>query len=306
MFYFWWKWAASPVCSVNCLGKTFIINKNEGISSVANELAKENLIHNSLAFKIYSVINKTNNRIQAGEFKLNPQMSMAEISRQLTHGTADLWVTIIEGWRKEEVAAKLAESGLANYNIQEFLEKTKNLEGKIFPDTYLIPKTASIDKIIEMISKNYQKKAGTVDNKTLILASIIEREVPRPEDRPIIAGILLKRLKTDWLLQVDATVQYAIATQQLNNGAMKQSSNFNWWPKNLSKADLAIKSSFNTYLNLGFPPTPICNPGLDAIKAAQNPAQTDYWYYLSDNSGLTHFAKTIEEHNQNVAKYLGK
>ena len=306
LLYLWWHWAASPVCFQNCQNQTFTIDKGEGVGSIANRLEKAGLIHNHLAFRIATLYFKTSTKIQAGDYRLNPQMSLTEIAQQLTHGTLDIWLTIIEGWRREQVAQKLTQGGLVNFDSSPFMEKTVGLEGQLFPDTYLISKTADADEIIKMMTKNFQKKAGLVDNKTLILASLVEREMPHNQDRPVVAGILLKRIKAGWPLQVDATVQYAIATQQYNNIAIKQSSNFNWWPKGLTQIDLKIKSPFNTYLNLGLPPAPICNPGLGTIQAAQNPVSTEYWYYLSDSSGVTHFAKTIEEHNQNIQKYLLK
>src|SRR5581483_2493272 len=118
-------------------------------------------------------------------------------------------------------------------------------------------------------------------------ASIIERETKSEEERPIVAGILLKRINAGWPLQADATIQYALG---------------NWDPVNAD--DLKIQSPYNTYLNTGLPPTPICNPGLSSINAAKNPTQSNYWYYLHDKDGQIHYATTIDEQNANIAKYL--
>ena len=305
LLFFWWSLALSPVCSVNCQNQVFVVYKGEGISSVADRLNKAKFIRDPFVFKAISFYLKINNQIQAGDYRLSPQMSVSEIAKELTHGTIDVWVTLVEGWRREQTAEKIAQSGLDNFDKKEFLEKTKNLEGELFPDTYLIPKIADTAKIIDIITRNFNKKVESVPKNTLILASIIEREVPHQEDRPIIAGILLKRLKASWPLQIDATVQYALASAKCMVPLQgEQSTKCDWWPKNLTKTDLLIKSPYNSYLNRGLPPAPSSSPGLDAIKAAQNPVQTDYWYYLSDSSGITHYAKTIEEHNQNIQKYL--
>jgi UPF0755 protein len=139
------------------------------------------------------------------------------------------------------------------------------------------------------------KKTGLTTDETVVLASIVEREGRSREDRPVIAGILLKRLKTDWPLQVDATLQYALGYQTFEK---------TWWKKELNNDDKKIKSLYNTYLYTGLPPKPICNPGLESLRAVIYPTESDYWYYLHDPSGTVHYAATIEEHNANITKYL--
>lgn len=138
-----------------------------------------------------------------------------------------------------------------------------------------------------------QAASLTPDN-VLILASLVEREARASADRPIIAGILLKRLRDGHPLQVDATVQYAIGYTHSDG----------WWRKELTTDDLKFKSPYNTYINAGLPPGAICNPGLSSITAVIHPTPTDYYYYLSDKSGQMHYARTLEEHNANIARYL--
>jgi UPF0755 protein len=140
-----------------------------------------------------------------------------------------------------------------------------------------------------MMSKNFVNRVGDISDENLILASLVEREVRVDTDRKIVAGIILKRLKADWPLQIDATIQYVLGNKN------------DWWPKNI---DTKFESKYNTYLNPGIPPTPICNPGLRSIEAVLSPQNTNYWYYISDDQGVTHFAKTLAEHNLNVDKYL--
>jgi UPF0755 protein len=300
----WWQWATAPFCVNNCQAKIFVISKGESLSSVAKRLEEENLIRSSFAFQILATKEGIVRKIQAGDFRLNPQMTPLEIARELTHGTLDRWVTIIEGLRREQIAEKFEEAGFENFKKEEFLERSKNLEGKLFPDTYLIPKDANAQEIIEILTKNFFKKTPMPSKEVLILSSIVEREAKFEEDRPIVAGILLKRLKNGWPLQADATVQYAVANKQSSSLTIEQLKNFDWWPKNLTREDLKIKSPYNTYLYPGLPPAPICNPGLKAIEAVLNPVETDFWFYLSDKEGKMHYAKTAEEHQENIKRYL--
>ncbi len=297
----WWSWATSPACQKDCQAKIFVVEKGESLGSVSQRLENEHLVRSSLAFQILSTKEGITRKIQAGDFRLNPKMVPLEIARELTHGTLDRWVTIIEGLRREQIAEKLSESGLEKFSKEEFLEESKNLEGKLFPDTYLIPKDADAKKIVEIFTKNFQKKTPLPSKEVLILASIVEREARFKDDRPIVAGILLKRLEKDWALQADATIQYAVAS---HNSQLTTHNSIDWWPKNLTREDLKIKSSYNTYLYPSLPPGPICNPGLAAIEAVLNPAETDYWFYLSDSQGNMHYAKTSEEHEENISKYL--
>jgi len=302
--FFWWKWATSSVDFQSSTKNNFVIRRGEKLSSIAQRLEKEGLIRNSLVFKIIVYTQGLKGKIQAGSFQISSGWNLYEIAKALTLGTEDIWLTFPEGWRKEEFARRLA-ANIENFNIEEFLVLTKDLEGHLFPDTYLIPKTASASAIIKILTNNFEKKTRDlrVSYQDLILASIVEREVKYEGDRAVVAGILIKRLKEGWPLQVDATVQYAIANEQFENLTIEQLENFDWWPK-VTKDSLEIDSFYNTYKYKGLPPTPICNPGLAAIKAVLNPLSSDYWFYLSDNKGKIHFAKTIEEHQENINKYL--
>lgn len=296
----------SSVCNIDCKSKIFVINKGESLGSIAQRLEEEKLIRSSVAFQILASQQSLSRKIQAGDFRINPKMRPSEIIQELTHGTLDHWVTLLEGWRREEIAEKLASelgSEESKFKEAKFLELSKNLEGQLFPDTYLLPKDVDAQRVLAILNHNFEKKTADLKptKQALILASIIEREAKYDQDRPIIAGILLRRLNAGWPLQADATVQYAVATNRcpLITGSCEE-----WWPRKLTKEDLQIKSSYNTYLFRGLPPAPIANPGLAAIKAALQPKETGYWYYLSDKDGRMHYAETIEEHNQNIEKYL--
>jgi UPF0755 protein len=287
----------------NDAGSTiFVINKGEGLNSIIKRLAAEDLIRNKLVFYAIALQKGIEKKVQAGDFKLSKKMSAQEVAEVITHGTLDEWVTIVEGLRKEEVAQKLAQQ--FTFSEISFIEQAK--EGQLFPDTYLIPKTATIDMIIQMMESNFQKKMAEArkerpfekrsDREILILASLVEREAKFADDRRLVASIILKRAQSDWPLQLDATIQYGLGYQRKEK---------TWWKRELSVEDLKVDNTYNTYERKGFPPAPICNPGLDSIKAAVTAdPNTPYWYYVNDKKGRIHVAKTLEEHNENIRQYV--
>jgi len=312
--FFWWKTNISAVSSQqSAISKIFVVKKGESLSLVANRLEKEGLIRSALVFKILVSTQGLANKIQAGDFRLNSSLTTQEIAEILTHGTLDVWLTFPEGWRREEYGQRLA-ANLEDFDYQEFLNLTENLEGKLFPDTYLVPTDASPSAVVKILTNNFEKKTKDlkISRQELILASIVEREARAEEDRSIVAGILLKRWQKNWALQADATIQYAKANVECRMPARQASpgeaggenGECEWWAKKLTKEDLNIDSPYNTYKYKGLPPKPICNPGLAAIKAVLNPVETDFWFYLSDSQGKMHYAKTAEEHEENISKYL--
>ncbi len=211
-------------------------------------------------------------------------------------------VTLLEGWRKEEMATKLnKELGIKN---QDFLKVAK--EGYMFPDTYFFEENASASAVAKRLEDTFElkysddlkakiKKLGLTEEEGVILASIVEREARSDAVRTKVAGILLKRFKIDMGLNADATIQYALGYQEDEKS---------WWKRHLSLDDLKIKSPYNTYLYKGLPPTPICNPSLSSLKAvASADPKTPYLYYYHDSQGNSYYAKTLEEHNNNVANH---
>lgn len=297
----WFNRAVSPVSAASTESKIFVVKKGEALRTVAARLKEEGLIRDPLAF--FLIIKKSGSAttIQAGDFRLSPAMNAYEILDQLQHGTLDIWVTFLEGWRKEEVGQKLEEE--LNVAAEEFLPLAK--EGYLFPDTYLMPKDASASAVISIMQSNFDKKTAElqdeIENQGLtvtegvILASIVEREGRTDSDRPVIAGILLKRLREGWALNVDAALQYALGYQEDEK---------TWWKKSLTLEDKEIASPFNTYTHAGLPPSPISNPGLGSLTAVARPVESSYWFYLHDPQGQAHFAVTLEEHNENIVRYL--
>ena len=298
----WFNKEIEPASRTVQPAKEFVIPKGESLRSITNRLEQEGLIRSSVAFFILTRFGGTAEKIQAGIFHLSQSMDARTIASTLTRGSTDVWVTTLEGWRAEEVAQELAKT----FSIPEKEFLRLSYEGYLFPDTYLIPREASTASIIKQLTSNFDKRVdktlrdgftrqGLTLNQAITLASIVEREGRTDEDRPVIAGILLKRLKADWPLQADATLQYALGYQSKDK---------TWWKKEITEEDKAVDSAFNTYKNTHLPPTPIANPGLAAIKAVAHPKETDYWYYLHDTKGEVHYAKTLEEHQKNIQKYL--
>ncbi len=296
----WWKNGVSPADPSDKTSKIFVIGKGEGIREIANNLKGKGLIRDPIVFFLLTKKVGFDKEIQAGDFSLNPSMSLYTIVQTLTHGTLDVWVTIPEGMRATEIA------GILSKDIPTYKPQWQNIlatnEGYLFPDTYLIPKDADINLITALMKNNFDKKYATLDasrsnlskNEIVTIASIVEREAKFPEDRALVASVILNRLKIGMKLDIDATIQYALGYQDAQRS---------WWKKNLTTDDLNIDSAYNTYKNPGLPPTPISNPGLSALRAVVNPAQTNYLYYISDKSGHLHFSKTIEQQNANIQKY---
>lgn len=302
-FFLYYREGTLPVDKKSQESKIFVIRQGENLNTIANNLADQKLIRNKVVF--YLVVKRLGieRTIQAGDFRLSPAMDSHDIAKALTHGTLDVWITLIEGMRKEEVAQVVSQ----NLNIPEteFLKYAR--EGFLFPDTYLIPKTATAVAVIKIFEANFNKKfdedlikkAGgknlTVD-QVITLASLVEREAKFDEDRSKVASVLLARLKNNMKLDIDATVQYMLGYQ---------SEDKSWWKKELTFADLELISPYNTYKNAGLPPGPIANPGLATIQAVVNADENGpYLFYVSDQSGHLHFARNLEEHNKNIRIYL--
>lgn len=296
----WWSNGLSPVSPSEKTSTVFIIQKGSGLKEIANNLKKRNLIKNRIVFFIYTRMGKFESKIQAGSFRLSKSMNVEEIAQNLTHGTLDVWITIPEGKRATEIAETLSEKML-EYDSSWSYKLNLN-EGYLFPDTYLIPKNATIETIVNQMRENFDQKYASLNVKNsqlsqreiVIIASLIEREAITDAEKPIIAGVLMNRLNAGIALQVDATIQYAKGKNPINN---------KWWEPVTIDEYKSVKSNYNTYLFAGLPPGPISNPGIVAIRAAASPSETNYLYYLHDQKGIIRYAKTFSEHNANIAKY---
>ncbi len=305
----------------------FTVRQGESTGEIAENLAQEGLISSPWIFKYYARFRGMDDKIEAGRYALNSDMTMREILETLTRATGaeEVTFTVREGLRLEEVAAALEEQGIVtaadfeaalkgtyNYDFLADRPTGASLEGYLFPDTYSIPRTFTATQVVDFMLQNFDRKFSLDMRQTakahdltifqvVTLASIIEREAVVDGERPIVASVYLNRLTAGMALDADPTVQYGLGYSERQQ---------RWWPQiyfdelnitNLSELD----NPYNTYLYAGLPPGPICGPGLASLQAVVSPAQTDYYYFVAkgDGSGEHAFAKTLEEHQANVAKY---
>lgn len=304
-----WAWYFSQTAppSTSREEKRFVITKGSSATKIAKDLEEAGLIKSALAFKVYTQLNGISGNIPPGEFSIPQNLNIEQLISHLRKGPTELWVTIPEGLRREEIVEKVIEQleikDAAAFR-QEFLSLTEGDEGYLFPDTYLFPKEATAERVVNLLKSTFNAKftyagKGVLSREeAVILASIIERETITDEERPIVAGVLLNRMDQGWPLQADATAQYALGTARCRGKV-----DCDWWVPPL-RANLEVNSPYNTYVINGLPPAPISNPGLSSLNAAANPAETDYMFYIHDRNGKIHFAQTLEQHNQNVQKYL--
>ena len=269
--------------------KLFSVEKGESLFKIADNLGKEDLIKNKSFFDFYIFIKGTQRKLQAGEYYLSPSENVPTIAKKIISGdVAKMVVTIPEGFTVKQIEERL------NLKLPG-----ENLEGFLFPDTYQFPIGVSGEEVVSKMRDNFDKKL-TADlreeiknqKKTIFeiitMASLIEKEVKTKEDKEVVSGILWKRLKNNIPLQVDATIFYITGKKTTE----------------ISIEETKIDSLYNTYKYKGLPLGPVCNPGLESIKAAIYPKNSEYWYYLSTPEGETIFSKTLEEHNIAKAKYL--
>ena len=256
--------------------------------------------------KIYLKFENLSSSLQAGSYNLPKNLSIKEIIESLQNGRdPEIWVTIPEGLRKDEIADRIAKE-ISGFSKERFLALTtdktfidsldmpvemSDLEGYLFPDKYSFAQGVTEEDIIKRMIENFKTKVGTDDSyEDIIFASIVEREGYDETDRPIIAGIVTKRYAEGWKLGLSTTVLYYFKS---------------WDEEILTSEDLADTSNpYNTYALLGLPPTPICNPGLESINAIRNPVETNYYYFIRGNDNVTHYGITHEDHLENISKYL--
>ncbi len=287
------------ITGVNSVG--FSVPKNSSVGEIAEILRSKKVIIDPFGFTLIVRALKSDRNLKSGNYRISRVKNVFEIISILEEGVPQkqVKVTIPEGFTVYDIARRLKENGIiANEN--DFIEKAKQFEGYLFPDTYFFYKGESPEKIIdamksrfyEVLPGNYEemaKKKGLTLKEAVILASIVEKEAKFDKDRPLVASVFLNRLKIGMPLQSDATVNYALKSNKL-------------W---LSQKDLDVDSPYNTYKYTGLPPGPICNPGLKSLLAVVNAPKTDYYYFLTKPDGEAVFERTLEEHNRNIRKYYG-
>lgn len=282
--------------------------------NIAGILKSDDVIRNRLAFAILSYWH-FRRPLEAGEYQIAEQMNSRQVFWMIVHGKVYVHVIVIpEGWTSFDIGDDLEKEGICSKNefasvvadpslVKDFAPGARSLEGFLFPSTYEFTRHTTCEQAAatmvhefrsvlekESPSGTTQLPSGLSLVQTVTLASLVERETPNPDERPLIAGLFLNRLKKGYPLQCDPTVQYA----WLLEGHIVE---------DLHPADLHIESPYNTYLHPGLPPGPIANPGEAALHAALYPEKTDYLYFVANTEGGHFFSKTLAEHNRNVARY---
>jgi UPF0755 protein len=295
------------------LTKVIYIKKGTNLKRVSEILEQERVIKNRHFFILLTTALGKKSKVKAGEYEFHTRMLPMEVLDVLVEGQVKRHlVTIPEGYTLFQITQLLEDLNLVEK--KEFLQKASssifinalelpqfagpNLEGYLFPDTYHLFKEMDPEEVIRMMVHQFKKvfgpdlahqasELGISEREAVILASIIEKETPLPEEKPLISAVFHNRLKRKIPLQSDPTVIYGIK-------------NFNG---NLTKEHLMKPTPYNTYLIVGLPPTPICNPGKESLLAAVRPAPVPYLYFVSKNDGSHFFSSDSEEHNRAVWKY---
>jgi UPF0755 protein len=299
--------------------QAFSVGQGESVAMVCIRLEQDGIISDAELFRIYLVYSGLDRQLQSGEYLLSGQMTPMEIAADLLDATPrDATVSILAGWRIEEVAANVAASGLnvtadeilalAYAPLPEFftdlpISEAASLEGYLYPGVYSIPREANAITVMETIlaafSENVTQemldgfeRQGLTVQEAVTLASIVEKEAVLDEEKPQIASVFYNRLRDGMRLETDPTVQYALGYQDAWGS---------WWKSPLNAEDLAIDSPYNTYQVFGLPPTPLDNPGQASLRAVAFPAETPYYFFRAacDDSGRHNFAITYEEHLNN-------
>lgn len=288
-----------------------IIPRGSTTSDVAQALRREGVISNAFAFRVLLRMRGLDRRVEAGEYAFTPRESLDDVVQKLVEGRARVatWVTIPEGYTSSEIAEDLAQHKLgAQQAYREYFARstidlggvrTKSLEGYLFPSTYLFPLGATppqaADILVDQFRKELPSDAATQARRMgytlpqiVTVASLVEREAKADDERALIAGVIYNRLRKGMPLDIDASIEYIFPHHKTE----------------ITRADLRINSAYNTYLHAGLPPTPIANPGLPSLLAALHPRHSDYYYYVYKGNGHHAFARTLQEHEANVSRYL--
>ena len=289
------------------------IQPGTGSASMGRRLAEAGVVRSGDVFRIAVWLRGSGRRLQAGEYRFDRPMTAAEVVDKIARG--DVYVralTFREGLTVREMAALFESAGFGT--AAEFMAASRNaalirgldpeardLEGYLFPDTYTLPRTTTAAQLVERMVARFQKtmtpelqaQAAARDlsvRELVTLASLVEKETGKPEERTIVAGVYTNRLRIGMGLQCDPTVIYALMLAGRYDG-------------NIRKGDLQIDSPYNTYRYAGLPPGPIAAPGEASLQAAANPADVPYLYFVSRNDGSHVFATTLDEHNRNVNEF---
>lgn len=279
----------------------FEVRAGQGFREIIGNLRNRGLVRSSSVAELYALLDGAAFRMQPGLYRVSPAMSTPAIVGALASGSArEVAVTIPEGSNLYDIDRILADALVIRRGELINFHASRPLEGTLFPDTYRFFAGTDVKIVVQKFLDNFNAKAAPLlaadrahADQDLVIASMIEKEVPDPNDEKLVAGILWKRLRAGMPLDVDAAVCYAIQGKSpLAEPAC-------------APLDLKIDSPYNTYLYKGLPPGPIGNPGITALTAAVHPKSSPYWFYLSDPAtGKTIFSQTLDEQHRNTLKYL--
>ena len=308
---------------------TVTVEEGAGVREIGDELEDQGVIDSAIQFRVLVDLLGFERMLQAGEYEFDPDTPALQVVYRMRRGiVSPLFVTVVEGWRLEQIADALDEQGVISRDdfleaavagnfagVEEFdflrrLRPATPLEGYLFPATYFYRRgdTAEdvIQRMLEALNENFTPELrsqaldqGLTMHGVLTLASIIEREAKVPDERPIMAQVFLQRLRRGIPLEADPTVQYALAEDP------DSVAEFGYWKPELTLEDLEVDSEYNTYRSSGLPPGPIAAPRLESIMAVVEPADTNYLYFVAtgDEEGSHAFAETLEEHQANIEEY---
>lgn len=281
-------------------GYTAEIVEGSTVDQIAQLFTEDHVIRSPLLLRSLIILKGKEGRVIHGFYYFDTPQSVFSVANRITQGLYDLEsikITIPEGINRKTAADILALQ-LPRFSKEEFMSVTEQKEGYLFPDTYIFLPHTTARNVADIMQQNYEKKVGPLrkrfesfgktEDEIITMASIIEGEARQLNTRRMIAGILWKRIAINMPLQVDATFKY------INGKGTKE----------LTKEDLALESLYNTYKYKGLPPTPISSPGLSSIEATITPLESSYLYFLTDDDGIMHYARTFAEHVANKNKYL--
>ncbi|MCL5410403.1 MAG: endolytic transglycosylase MltG [Patescibacteria group bacterium] len=303
-FLFYLRWIIyTPAVKGSDQYQIFEVKKGESTFLIAQRLKSKNLIASDWVFFLNAKFKSK--PLVTGYYNLSPNMTMLDIFNKVSSGDTNIVkITIPEGYRAEQIAQVFDDKKITNYS--SFVEAAKKHEGKLFPDTYFFPTGMSDIDIIKAMTANYEERTKDlqISDEDLIVASIVEREASKDEERPLIAGIYKNRIAIKMKLEADPTVQYGRDNLEIKNLDSEGKKQFKFW-KPITSADYqTVDSPYNTYLISGLPPSPICNPGIKSIEGAINYSKHKYLYFLQ-NGGKIYPSETLEGHNKNRRDILG-
>ncbi len=285
-----WLWGTKPTG----VGET-IVESNGSVNQFAYSLANKGLIHSPIMFRLQW----GNDALQEGYYSLSGE-SVEDIIAKIKQGPNVVKVTIPEGFSSGQVAQRLGKNG---FDADGFYELAQSEEGYLFPDTYFFVNDSTVDELLQNFKDVYLSRTDglEISSEDLILASIVEREAQNDEERAKIAAVYKNRIDQDMNLEADPTVQYGRDLALIKSEGLVDTQL--WEPLEAGQTK-SINSPYNTYLNAGLPPGPICNPGLKSIEAALDPEPNfDYLFFFHDGNGEIHFSKTFVEHQDLIEQY---